>query len=265
MNENLTSNLRSMTKRSKRLLSATLFFSLFGLFIGMGIIYFRSLPDYREYKIGIDGNSVLIVRSSLDWKKEGEESRQFIPVLTTMNKKNNDLSKGFSLIRLRPEGVLAWMQNLFRGDKRALPFADQMLISCAQTPISDCLVPTQIRDREHSSMQKMADQYKGIGAFDTTLSKGQSISGTPWMATKDVVPKRFKSRRPNDSELRQVIYSVFARSLDGNRYLKIRINALYDSKHERVMDSDLRKIAESIRIAPANKFSSSSPEVKGSR
>ncbi len=261
--ENPTSSLRPMPERSKRVAKSLAFLSVLLICMIFGILYFRSLPDYREYKIDIDSNSVLIVRSFLDWKKEGDESHQLIPVLTTIGKKNDDLSTGFSLIRIRPEGVRAWMEKLFRGDKRALPYADQMVISCAQTPISDPLVPTKIRDMEHSSMQKMADRYKGMGAFDTTISKGQTISGTPWMMTKDVVPKRFKSKRPNDSELSQNIFTVFALSSDGSRNLKIRINALYDSKREWEIESELRKMAESIRTIPKNKRSSPSPEVIG--
>ncbi len=252
------------TKNLKRIVIAIVFLFILVLVIGAGIIYFRSLPDYREYKIDINSNSALIVHSSLDWKKEGEEPSKLIPILSIIGKTNNDLATGFSLIRSQPKGVRAWMENLFTGSKRILPTADQSVISCEQMPVNDAISPTQVRDKDQYSMQKMVDRYIGIGAFDTTISKGQGVNGYPWMSTKDVVPKRFKSKRPNDSELSQIIFTLYAHSSDGRRNLKIRINALYDSKREGEMESELRKMAESIRIVPTNKGTSESPEVKGS-
>ena len=251
------------TKNLKRIVIAIVFLFILGLVISAGILYLRSVPDYREYKIDIDSNSVLVVRSSLDWKKEGEEPSKLLPILTIIGKTNNDLATGFSLIRSQPKGVRGWMENLFTGSKRILSTADQSVISCERMPVNDAISPTQVRDKDQYSMQKMVDRYIGIGAFDTTISKGQGVNGFPWMSTKDVVPKRFKSKRPNDSEQSQIIFTVYARSLDGRRNMKIRINALYDSKREGEMESELRKMAESIRIVPTNMTSSASAEVNG--
>ena len=112
-----------------------------------------------------------------------------------------------------------------------------MAVSCVQDPVRNAETPSQIRDREQTSMQKIVNLYKGRGAFDTTLEKGQTGGDIFWTMMKDVVPPRFTGGLPKESAPGALTFTMHALSPNKSRNLKIIEYIVYREKQCEAIDA----------------------------